>query len=141
VKWAFVATFGLASPVSGKIRGKTRSLFFFLILPRSLPSSRPLFFNFLFFFHRFPLRVPPGPNTNLFIFNIIRIAAFIYLLALLLLPFILFYYYISVNHDILIFSILSRFLDIRTERSLVCLNLFRRRSLFFKKNLSCYINY
>jgi len=140
VKWAFVAIFGLTSFVSRKIRGEARSLLFFLILPRPLPPSRPLFFNFSLFFYRFSLRAPPRPNTNLFIFNIIRIAAFAYLFTLLLLPLTLFYYYILANHGILTLSALSRFLDIRTERSLVRLNLFRRRSLPFKKNLSYYIN-
>jgi len=106
VKWVFVAIFGLASPVSGKVRGEARSLLFFLILPRPLLSSRLLFFNFSLFFYRFPLRVPSGPGTNLFIFNIMRITAFIYLPALLLLLFTLFYYYISADHGILILSIL-----------------------------------
>jgi len=140
VKWAPVATFGLALPVSGKVRGEACLLLFFLILFRFLPSSRPLFFNFSFFFYRFFLRVPPGPGTNFFIFNIMRITVFIYLFTLLLLLFTLFYYCIPVNHGILVFSILSRFLNIRTERLFVRLNLFRRRSLFFKKNLSYYIN-
>jgi len=140
MKWVFVTTFGLALFISGKVRGETRLLLFFLILPRSLPPSRPLFFNFSFFFYRFPLRAPSGFNTNLFIFNIMRIAVFVCLPALLLLFFILFYYCILADYDILTFSILSRFLDIRIERSLVRLNLFRRRSLFFKKHLSYYIN-
>jgi len=140
VKWAFVTTFGLASPVSGKVRGETRLLLFFLILFRFLPPSRPLFFNFSLFFYRFPFRVSSGPNTNLSIFNIVRIIAFIYLFTLLLLLFTLFYYYILINYGILILSTLSRFLDIRIERSFVRLNLFRRRNLFFKKNLSYYIN-
>jgi len=102
MKWAFVTTFDLASPVSGKVRGETRSLFFFLILFRPLPPSRPLFFNSSLFFHRFPLRASSGPNTNLFIFNIVRITASVCLFTLLLLLFILFYYYISANHGILI---------------------------------------
>jgi len=140
VKWAFVTTFGLASPVSKKVRGKTRSLLFFLILFRPFPSSRSLFFNFSFFFYRFFFRVSSGLNANFFIFNIMRIVAFVCLFTLLLLLFILFYYYILTNHGILVFSILSRFFDIRTERSFVYLNLFRRRSLLFKKNLSYYIS-
>jgi len=140
VKWAFVTTFGLASLVSRKVRGEARSLFFFLTLFRSFLPSRPLFFNFSLFFYRFFFRAPSGPNANLFIFNIIRIAAFIYLFTLLLLPLTLFYCYISANHGILILSTLSRFLDIRIERTFVRPNLFRRRNLFFKKNLSYYIN-
>jgi len=140
VKWAPVITFGLASPVLKKVRGEARSLFFFLILPRFLFPSRFLFFNFSFFFYRFPLRAPPGPNINLFIFNIMRIAVFIYLFTLLLLLLTLFYYYILTNYDILIFSILSRFFNICIECSFVRLNLFRRRNLFFKKNLSYYIS-
>jgi len=136
----FVTTFGLVSFVSGKVRGETRLLLFFLFLFRLFPFSRPLFSNFLFFIYRFFLRVSSGPGINLFIFNIIRIAASVYLFILLLLLFILFDYCISINHGILILSILSRFFDIYTERSFVRLNLFRRRNLFFKKNLSCYIS-
>jgi len=140
VKWAFVTTFGLASPVSRKVRGKTRLLLFFLTLFRFFPFSRPLFFNSSLFFYRFPFRVPSGLNINLFIFNIMRITVSVYLFTLLLLLFILFYYYILADHGILILLILSRFLDIRIERSFVRSNLFRRRSLSFKKNLSYYIN-
>jgi len=140
VKWAPVTIFDLASPVSGKMRGETRSLLFFLILPRPLPFSRPLFSNFSLFFHRFLFRAPSGPNANLFIFNIIRITVSVCLFTLLLLLFTLFYYYILTNHGILTLSILSRFLDIRTERSFVRPNLFRRRNLPFKKNLLYYIS-